>query len=153
MTHAGNLSKFCHAEMVVQRQQYEAAKAGHPRFALTQDQWQNPSIRFRLIDGDEEIAPGIELIKSSGHVPGHQSLLIRLPETGPVLLTVDAILNSSMTDADTRVTDVSADNDADARASTRKLMALARQQEVALIIFGHDSKQWPLLKHAPDCYQ
>ncbi|WP_090342593.1 MBL fold metallo-hydrolase [Dyadobacter koreensis] len=56
--HAGNLSRFCHVETIVQRQQYEAAKAGHPRFASTQDQWDNALIRFRLIDGDVEIAPG-----------------------------------------------------------------------------------------------
>jgi hypothetical protein len=58
-----------------------------------------------------------------------------------------------MTDADRRVTDVSADNDAEARISTRKLMALARQQGVELTVFGHDCKQWPLLKHAPDYYE
>ncbi len=37
------------------------------------------------------LLPGIELIETGGHVPGHQSVLVRLPETGPVLLAIDAI--------------------------------------------------------------
>jgi N-acyl homoserine lactone hydrolase len=28
---------------------------------------------------------------TSGHVPGHQSVLVRLPQTGPVLLAIDAV--------------------------------------------------------------
>lgn len=150
--HAGNLLPFMNAELIVQRQQYLTAKGSHPRFVSTQDQWDNPLIRFRLVEGDVQIADGVDLIESSGHVPGHQSLMIRLPQTGPVLLTVDAILNSAMTDADQRILDVSAVDDAQARESTRKLMALAKREEVKLVIFGHDSEQWSRLKKAPDFY-
>lgn len=38
--------------------------------------------RIRLVDGDTELLPGLELIETSGHVPGHQSVLVRLPKTG-----------------------------------------------------------------------
>lgn len=84
--HTGNLLPFAHAEIIVQRLQYETAKAGHTRFASTKDQWNDASIKFRLIDGDQELEPGLKLIESSGHVPGHQSILLRLPETGAVLV-------------------------------------------------------------------
>ena len=47
--------------------------------------------RIRLVDGDTELLPGITLIETSGHVPGHQSVLVRLSKTGAVLLTVDAV--------------------------------------------------------------
>ena len=150
--HAGNLLPFSKAEILVQQQQYAAAKAGHPRFTATQEQWDNPLIRFRLLAGDVKIAEGVELIASSGHVPGHQSVLLHLPHTGPVLLTVDAILNATMTDAAARMVDVSADNDAEARDSTRKLMALAQREEAKLVLFGHDSAQWAGVKKAPDFY-
>jgi hypothetical protein len=30
-------------------------------------------------------------VATGGHVPGHQSVLVRLPETGPVLLAIDAV--------------------------------------------------------------
>ncbi len=150
--HTGNLLPFAHAEIIVQRLQYETAKAGHPRFASTKDQWNDDSIKFRLIDGDQEIESGLTLIESSGHVPGHQSILLRLPETGNVLLTVDAILNSAMTDGDNRKVDISALDDAQSRVSTKKLMKLAKDENVQLILFGHDSEQWVRLKKAPDHY-
>jgi len=38
------------------------------------------------------------------------------------------------------------------RASTRKLVELARREGVALVVFGHDAQQWPALKKAPDYY-
>ncbi|MFC4210961.1 N-acyl homoserine lactonase family protein [Pedobacter lithocola] len=147
--HAGNLLPFGHAEVIIQRLQYETAKVGHPRFLSTKDQWNDDSIKFRLIDGDQEIGAGIKLIESSGHVPGHQSIVLKLPETGPVLLTVDAVLNSSMTDGDNRPLDVSAVDDAQARISTKKLMKIAKEENVQLIIIGHDSEQWEKLEKAP----
>ena len=150
--HAGNMLHFVHAEIIIQKLQYETAKAGHPRFATTRNQWDEGSMRFRLIDGDQEIAAGIKLIESSGHVPGHQSLLLKLPETGPVLLTGDAILNATMTNGDHRIIDVSAVDDAQARISTKKLMKIAKEEDAQLIIFGHDSEQWGQLRKAPGYY-
>ena len=38
------------------------------------------------------------------------------------------------------------------RASTRKLVELARHEGVALVIFGHDAEQWPTLKKTLDYY-
>jgi len=32
----------------------------------------------------------VTILRSDGHTPGHQSLLVELPETGPVILTGDA---------------------------------------------------------------
>ena len=58
--------------------------------------------RIRLVDGDTELLPGLELIETSGHVLGHQSVLLRLPKMGPVLLVADAIIYSALCDPDTR---------------------------------------------------
>ncbi len=89
--HAGNHSKFTNAELIVQRQHYELARSGHPRFAAIRHIWDHPALRYRLIDGDTELLPGIKLIETHGHTHGHQSVLVRLPETGPVLLAIDAV--------------------------------------------------------------
>src|SRR5512135_801914 len=52
----------------------------------------HPALRYRLIEGDTELRPGLTLLETSGHAPGHQSVLVRLPQTGPVLLTIDAVM-------------------------------------------------------------
>ncbi len=152
--HAGNHDAFPEAEFIIQRQHLAFAKtSGLQRFDVARAHWDNPHLRYHLIDGDTKLVPGVELIESSGHVPGHQSVLVRLPQTGPVLLTIDAITRSTMTDADTRHVASFDLSEADTRASTRKLMALAAREDIKLIVFGHDGQQWPTLKQAPESYE
>lgn len=43
-------------------------------------------------------------------------------------------------------------DEAEVRASTRKLVALAKREGVTLIIHGHDQKQWQQLKLLPEYY-
>src|SRR5579864_3378025 len=82
--HAGYHDAFTKAELVVQRAHYELAQSGHPRFAAARAHWDHPALRYQLIEGDTELLPGLWLIESSGHAPGHQSVLVRLPQTGKV---------------------------------------------------------------------
>jgi len=49
---------------------------------LLQKNFDLPGYRWRLLDGDTEIVPGVTVLRSDGHTPGHQSLLIELPQTG-----------------------------------------------------------------------
>lgn len=150
--HAGNHDLFTRAELIVQREHYQKARAGHPRSAVVREYWDVPALRYRLVDGDTVLAPGVELLETSGHVPGHQSVLLRLPDTGPVLLAIDAVPAASMLDAETRVVLPNDEDEADTRASTRKLAEVAQREGVTLIIHGHDAEQWPTLKHAPQFY-
>ena len=150
LDHAGQHAHFAQAEFIVQRTHYEFARH-HARFALTRPQWDQPTIRYRLVDGDLTLLPGLELIATGGHVPGHQSVLVRLPTIGPVLLTIDAVPDgaSFTPDRSPSPRDINAE---EARASTCKLLDLAQHERVALVIFGHDGKQWSTLKQAPDYY-
>ena len=151
--HAGGHDAFPDAELIVQRRHYEVARAGaHPRFERMRPHWDQPSLRYRLIDGDTRLLPGIELIETSGHVPGHQSVLVRLPQTGPVLLAIDAVTQAAQFDAEARELGPQDMDEADVRASTGKLVELARREGVALLVFGHDAEQWRTLKKAPDYY-
>lgn len=153
--HSGNHDLFLDAEFVIQRRHYTEAKSGHPRYAANRSRWNHPSLRYRLIDGDTELLPGMELLETSGHVPGHQSVLVRLPTTGPVLLAIDAVMHRSMADPESReiyATDM-ADAEADIRASTKKIAEIAEQENASLVIYGHDAGQWASLRRAPDYYE
>ncbi|MCA1724357.1 MAG: N-acyl homoserine lactonase family protein, partial [Thermomicrobia bacterium] len=122
------------------------------RYTMNQSHWDAPGLRYRFVDGDTELLPGITLIETSGHVPGHQSVLVRLNETGPVLLTIDAINHAGQRDPDTRTVAGYDMDEASTRASTRKLRDLVAHEGVRLMIYGHDRKQWPTLKKAPAYY-
>lgn len=149
--HAGYHDAFPHAEHVVQRQHYELARDGHPRFAPARAHWDHPTLSYRQVEGDTELLPGIELIETSGHTPGHQSVLVRLPETGPVLLTIDAVPLASLFTPDRPDTPLDLDPE-QTPASTRKLLALAAREQVVLTVFHHDGAQWRSLKRAPEWY-
>jgi N-acyl homoserine lactone hydrolase len=150
--HAGYHDSFPRAELVVQRTHYDLARSGHPRFAPARPHWDQPALRYRLLDGDSELLPGLWLIETSGHTPGHQSVLVRLPQTGPVLLTIDAVPFQSVFTPDRKKAPMD-DNEEQLLASTRKLLDLVEGEHVALVVFGHDGKQWRTLKKAPDYYE
>ena len=148
--HAGRHAAFTKAQYIVQRLHHVDA-ATNPRFAGIRSQWDQPMARIRLVDGDTELLPGLELIETSGHVPGHQSVLVRLPETGAILLTVDAVPFSASFTRD--VQDDGSNPDAQAiHVSTVKLLDRVEQEHIGLVIFGHDKEQWETLKKAPAFY-
>jgi N-acyl homoserine lactone hydrolase len=150
MDHAGQHAAFQHAPFVVQRSHYEVARHD-PRYARTRGQWDLPNVEYRLLDGDTELLPGLNLIETSGHVPGHQSVLVRLPETGAVLLAIDAVPDRQSFTRERQVGPRDVDIEG-TRASTQKLLDLAERERVALVVFGHDGQQWQTLKKLPDYY-
>jgi N-acyl homoserine lactone hydrolase len=150
--HAGYHDAFHCAEFIVQREHYELARGGHPRFAAARVHWDNPALHYRLIDGDVEVVPGLTLLKTGGHTPGHQSVLVRLPQTGAVLLAIDAVLMERLFTLDRKAWPTD-DNEEQLLASTRKLLDWVERDHVGLVIFGHDGQQWQALKKAPEYYE
>lgn len=149
--HAGRHAAFTQAQYVVQRAHHTEAP-NNPRFEFVRPQWDQPMERIRLVDGDTELLPGLELIETSGHAPGHQSVLLRLPKTGAILLTIDAVPFGEGFTRDEQ--DNGGNQDAEAtRASTIKLLDLVEREHVGLVIFGHDPEQWATLKKVPEFYE
>ena len=150
--HAGRHAAFTKAQYIVQRVHHLDAAAGNPRFAPLRSQWEQPMERIRLVDGDTELMPGLELIETSGHVPGHQSVLVRLAKTGAILLTIDAVPFGGAFTRDEPAEGTNPNGEA-GRASTIKLLDLVEREHIGLVIFGHDNEQWKTLKKAPAFYE
>ncbi len=152
--HCGGNDLFPHAKLFVQRRHYEAALSGaHWRFEMHRAHWDHPALQYCLMDGDQEVLPGIWLIETSGHVPGHQSVMLQLQSSRKVLLAIDAISNAATMNS--RFPRVHAfDMDAEAtRKSIAKLRALVREEEIEEVVYGHDALQWPGLLKAPAAYE
>jgi N-acyl homoserine lactone hydrolase len=145
LDHAGRHAAFTKAQYIVQRAHHLDA-ASNPRFAAIRPQWDQPMERIRLVDGDTELLPGLNLIETSGHVLGHQSVLLRLPKTGAILLTIDAVPFGEGFTRDGQ-------EDEATRASTMKLLDLVEREHIGLVIFGHDKEQWETFKKAPAFYE
>ena len=73
------VASFPRARYIVQRGEWEWA---HLRNERIQASYLPPNFepiadRFELVDGDVEVVPGIQLYRTPGHTPHHQSVLIR----------------------------------------------------------------------------
>ena len=134
--HSGNLADFGQSRIVAQREAYELAKSGYEPY--NRDPWDLPHLHYELIDGDTELAPGVELLTTGGHAPGHMSVLVDLPKTGSVILAVDAI--AMLENLQTGNWQVAADP-AQAAVSAARLANLA-ESKGALLLTGHDPQQW-----------
>jgi len=91
----------------------------------------------------------IRILYTPGHTPGHQSLLINLRQTGPVLLTADSVYLSEILDRDILPGVFHSEKE------TRKTIARIRDMRGTgmKIIAGHDPAEWALWKKAPDYYE
>jgi N-acyl homoserine lactone hydrolase len=123
----------------------------NPRFERTKNQWGNPDLHFRFLDGDTELFSGLRVIETSGHAKGHQSVVVTLPNTGVVMLAIDAVANRNFYTLERQLSPVD-DNLDDLIASTQKIMDLAENEKAALVVFGHDGDQWATLKKLPAFY-
>jgi N-acyl homoserine lactone hydrolase len=149
--HTGYHEMFPNAQYIVQRHHYDIALT-HPRFRGSRPHWDQPRERFRFVDGDIDLLPGLRLIETSGHVPGHQSVLVTLPTFGAVLLAIDAVAGQNAFTMERKAEPMD-DNEQELLASTRKLLDIVEREQVVLTVHGHDPAQWAMLKTLPDCYE
>ncbi len=142
--HIGALFDFPQAPLLV-----SAAERALPRPLYFGDRrpldW--PDRETILIERDTRLGPGFDILMAPGHTPGQIALLLDLPETGAVLLTSDAISRPAEIEEGFNT----APDPAAAQASAARLTHLARDRG-ALVIYGHDPAQWPILKKAPEAY-
>ena len=89
------------------------------------------------------------IISTPGHTPGHQSLLVKLPKTGAILLSGDAIHSRSNWD-NRRVPSINFDRDKTMASMQRIADVMAK--ESAQLWINHDKAQRETLKMAPRYY-
>ena len=101
------------------------------------------------LDGDHDVFDdGSVVIKATpGHTPGHQSLFVRLPKTGPVLLSGDAVHLKTNWDAK-RVPSINYNAEQSVR-SMREMEAVIKVTGAKLWI-NHDPEQSAAIPESPD---
>ena len=85
--HCGQNAVFRHAPFYVQRAELGRARREAPEL---RDWFDFAGARFELLDGDTEILPGLEVIATPGHTPGHQCVVVRPDDGAFDLLIGDA---------------------------------------------------------------
>lgn len=144
--HIGGIGSFPRATIVIGRGERALPK---PLYwgGVSPIDWPSEA-RYELIDEDTDLVPGVRILSTPGHTPGHLSLLVRLPRTGPMVLTVDALSRPEELERDMFH---AAWDERLVRESARRLVRIA-EDEHAQLVYGHSPAQWPVLKKAPEFY-
>jgi len=152
--HVGNGNLFTAATLYMQKAEYDAAFGSEPAkygfVPATYDRLR--SNRVVQLEGDFDVFGdgSVRILSTPGHTPGHQSLLVRLPQTGAVVLSGDAA-HFEENFAKRRVPGFNFDKEQSLQ-SMDKLDRIVRAERGQLWI-NHDAAQNATLLHAPKFYQ
>jgi N-acyl homoserine lactone hydrolase len=143
--HIGNVALFPHAMLLVQKAEYEwPTPFGTGRF--------KPEHPVTKLEGDHDVFGdgSVTILATPGHTPGHQSLLVRLPKTGALVLSGDAVHFKSNWDN----RGVPANNaDKDKTLASMQRIADVLAKEKAQLWINHDKAQRDSLTMAPGFYE
>ena len=155
LDHTGAIGHFPKAQIICQRAEYEYAFNPHwfSKGAYIRADFDRPGLNWKFLGGEytdnyDLFGDGtIRMIFSPGHDPGHQSFLITLPRTGPVLLTIDAAY--TMDHWENKALPGLVVSSADAANSVEKLRRIASDTN-AMVVTGHDPVNWEVFRKSPN---
>lgn len=151
MDHAGDAKLFDngHTQLIVNETEWREARAFDGFFSGGHIKADYENLDFQTVSGDIEIVPGVSLIETPGHTWGMMSLMVDLPNDGPIIFTSDAVyLEESLEQRHWGA--VVWDNRA-WLSSVDKLLAL-QEKTGAMMVFGHDSQQIATLRTSPGSF-
>ncbi|MEJ8813039.1 N-acyl homoserine lactonase family protein [Variovorax ureilyticus] len=142
--HIGNVDMFPDSMLLVQKAEYESTSASSLR--------SRPSGTVTTLQGDRDVFGdgSVVIISTPGHTVGHQSLLVKLPRTGAVLLSGDAVHFKSNWD-NKRVPSINFN--AEQTAASMQLLANIIASDKAQLWINHDKAQRDEQKLSPAFYE
>lgn len=154
LDHTGAIGRFPKAMHIVQRAEYDYAFKPHwfSAGAYIRADFDRPGLNWKFLGGEytdnyDLFGDGtVRMIFTPGHSPGHQSFLVTLPKTGPVLLTIDAAY--TMDHWENKALPGLVVSSADAADSVAKLRKIAADTG-AMVVTGHDPVTWEGFRKAP----
>jgi N-acyl homoserine lactone hydrolase len=150
--HAGGAHLFPEAELAVQRDEWAFAHHTPPVLSgfYYRKNFDLPGYRWRLLDGDTELLPGVTALRSDGHTPGHQSLLVETPTGRPLILAGDCCYWEEHVEREVPPGVVW--DPVRAMHTIKRLKTLARLVG-GRIVPSHDPAFWASIPRAPDPYR
>lgn len=143
--HIGNAKLFAKPKILMQKLEVEAAMKLIPKPL-------NDGQNIEMLAGDHDVFGdgSVTIISTPGHTPGHQSLLVKLPKTGALILTGDLVHFQYMWDHKlVPPFNFSKDQSLASIERVAKLMA----EKKAQLWIGHDKDNTAKVDRAPKYYE
>ena len=159
--HAGGLKHFTTGQPIyVQQLELEYGMSEHPgpeRNGIFQIDYNDPRLNFVKVNGHESesevsVVPGISVIPTFGHTPGHQSVIVEFAEASGGAGFVFAFDAGDLRENFTNEWAIGGTIDCDPALTVRhirRLKALAHERGLILVP-GHDPVLWPRLTSTLD---
>jgi N-acyl homoserine lactone hydrolase len=148
--HAGNCNLFANSQFIVQGAELDAMfGSDFAHFGYIPSLYEAlRTANVRRVEGDLDLYSdqSIRLISTPGHTPGHMSLLLRLRETGSIILAAD-VAHYAFNLEHHIVPDMNSSKEESLR-SMEKIQRIAAE-EGATIWLNHDIDQSATFPHAP----
>ena len=143
--HVCNVRAFAKSKIMMQKLEYEVAMNATSKL-LSDDQ------NVEMLSGDRDVFGdgSVTIISTPGHTPGHQSLLVKLPKTGALILTGDLVHFKYMWD--NKVVPPFNFHNQQSLASIERVVKLIAEHKAQLWI-GHDQDMTAKIDRAPKFYQ
>ncbi|MBR1225155.1 N-acyl homoserine lactonase family protein [Bradyrhizobium sp. AUGA SZCCT0176] len=155
--HIGNVGLFPDARVLIQRAEHEWIYGDNAPnenvkqlMALARKLMGNPR-HIQLVDGDFDVFGdgSVTLVSTPGHTPGSQSMLVRLKQSGFIILSGD-VVHLEENFAKNRVPSLNTDKEASIASMERIRQMIKRYQ--AKFFINHDKSESSGLKLLPAFY-
>lgn len=154
--HAGGVRAFPKSTIVVQYRELQDAWNPPTFMPYHYDQNELSEIRDynfrRLYDEDYDVFGdgSVQVLFSPAHSRGEQALVVRLPNTGTVIMPAGVIPQKANWDHGV-TTGTPCVDPALCEASMRRLMRIAELED-GMVMFHHDAEHWKTYRMAPEYY-
>lgn len=130
--------------VVVQRRELAFARTpAAVDAAYVPDDYADPAIAWRELDGDGAIAPGVDALSTPGHTPGHMSYRVRMDDGARWIFAMDAIDLQEGIDTDTPIGWSAVAGDVPLRRTSHDRLVALAAAEGARLVAGHCPVTWP----------
>lgn len=136
--HIGGNPQFAGRPILCQRTELETARAGDYTVDALVD---FDSARYELLDGEAEVAPGVHVLPTPGHVDGHQSVLLRCDD-GTVVLAGQSHDTASEWSADALAAQAAALGHEPPLPEPSPWMERILELDPRRVVFAHDAAVW-----------
>lgn len=149
--HVGNANDYAASTWLVQKPEYDAMFGPNVSAQSSNSYRALKNSRTRILEGDHDVFgdEAVVLKYTPGHTPGHQSLYVRLPKTGGIVLSGDLYHYPE----ERTLNRMPEREKATATAASRAALETFMSEVKADLWIAHDISAYARQKKSPDYYE
>lgn len=156
LDHGGNISQFPHATLVVQNDELKAAwwpDVGYSIYYIPGDFADTKKMNIIRLNGDLDLFDdgSFRIFRTPGHTPGSQFAVVKLKNTGSVILTSDVVYFQESLEKNLLPPIPGTWSPMGMYEGYQHIRQI-RDVENAKLFIAHDPELFKATKHAPDFY-